>query len=78
VKFYPGGHSLRHYTVLLCIRLFEQTAKTTSSAIKAVAASSAMLPLVTAQTVVFDRGFGGWILRGGTHARQAQAARRRT
>src|SRR5882762_3091125 len=79
-KPYRGfeSHSLRHYTVLLCIRLFESTAKTTSSATKAVAASSAMLPLVTAQTVAFDRGFGGRILRGGTHARQAQAARRRT
>jgi Arm DNA-binding domain len=70
--------SLRHYTVLLCIRLFESTAKTTSSETKAVAASSAMLPLVTAQTVAFDRGFGGRISRGRTHARQAQAARRRT
>jgi Arm DNA-binding domain len=27
-----------------------------------------MLPLVTAQTVAFDRGFGGRISRGGTHA----------
>jgi len=48
--------------------------KTTSSAIKAVAASSAMLPLITAQTVAFDRGFGGRISRGGTHARPAQGA----
>jgi hypothetical protein len=64
--------SLRHYTVLLCIRLFESTAKTTSSATKAVAASSAMLPLVTARTVGFDRGFGGRISRGETHGRQAQ------
>ena len=37
--------SLRHYTIHLCIRLFESTAKTTSSATKTVAASSAMLPL---------------------------------
>src|SRR5438093_3264869 len=50
--------------------------KTTSSAISA--ASSAMLPVVTAQTVAFDRGFGGRISRGGTHGRQAQAVRRRT
>src|SRR6478752_1652565 len=35
--------------------------KTTSSATKAVAASSAMLPVVTAQTVAFGRGFGGRI-----------------
>jgi hypothetical protein len=70
--------SLRHYDVLHCILLFESTAKTTSSAIEAAAASSAMLPLVTAQTVAFDRGFGGWISRGRTHGRQAQAARRRT
>jgi hypothetical protein len=41
--------------VLLCIRLFDSAGKTTSSATKAVAASSAMLPLVTAQTVGFDR-----------------------
>src|SRR5216684_6392353 len=62
-KPYRGfeSHSLRHYSVLLCIRLFESTAKTTSSVTKAVAASSAMLPLVTAQTVAFDRGFGGRI-----------------
>ena len=79
-KPYRGfeSHSLRHYTVLLHIRLFESTAKTTSSAIKGVAASAAMLPLDTAQTVAFDRGFGGWIPRGGTHGRQAQTARRRT
>jgi hypothetical protein len=79
-KPYRGfeSHSLRHYTVLLCIRLFESTAKTTSSVTKAVAASSAMLPLVTAQTVAFDRGFGGRIWRGRTHGWQAQAARRRT
>src|SRR5882724_3426318 len=79
-KPYRGfeSHSLRHYTVLLCIRLFESTAKTTSSVTKAVAASSAILPLVTAQTVAFDRGFGGRISRRRTHARQAQAARRRT
>jgi hypothetical protein len=36
--------------------LFEATAKTTSSAIKAVAASSAMLPLVAAQTVALSVG----------------------
>ena len=61
-KPYRGfeSHSLRHYTVLLCIRLFELTAKTTSSAIT-IAASSAMLPLVIAQTVAFDGGFGGRI-----------------
>jgi hypothetical protein len=35
-------------------------------------------PLVTAQTVASRRGFGGCILRGRTHGRQAQAARRRT
>src|SRR5437899_10451183 len=52
--------------------------KTTSSAIKAIAANCAMLPVVTAQTVAFDRGFGGRISRGGTHGRQAQAFRRRT
>jgi hypothetical protein len=73
-----GGWFFRHCTVLLCIRLFEPTAKTTSSAIKVVAAHSAMLPLVTAQTVASCRGFGGCILRGRTHGRQAQAARRRT
>jgi hypothetical protein len=28
---------------------------------KAVAASSAMFPLVTAQTVAFERGVGGWM-----------------
>jgi len=28
---------------------------------KAVAATSAMFPLVTAQTVVFERGVGGWL-----------------
>jgi len=28
---------------------------------KAVAVSSAMLPLVTAQTVAFERGVGGWM-----------------
>src|SRR5450631_1387285 len=72
------SHSLRHYTVLLCIRLFDSAGKTTSSATKDVAASSAMLPLVTAQTVAFDRGFGGRIWRGRTHARKAQTARRRT
>jgi hypothetical protein len=72
------GWILRHCTVHLCIPLFEATAKTTSSAIKAVAASSAMLPLVAAQTVASGRGFGGCILRGRTHGRQAQAARRRT
>src|SRR5712664_3238862 len=79
-KPYRGfeSHSLRHYTVLLCIRLFESIAKTTSGAIKAVAVNSAMLPLVTVQTVAFDRGFGGRISRGRAHARQAQAARRRT
>ena len=68
-KPYRGfeSHSLRHYTVLLHIRSFESTAKTTSSAIKAVAASAAMLPLDTAQTVAFDRGFGGRIsARGNT------------
>jgi hypothetical protein len=37
--------------VLLCIQLFESTAKTTTSVTKAVAASSAMLLVVTAQTV---------------------------
>src|SRR5262245_38231971 len=39
-KLYRGfeSHSLRHYTVLLCSRLFESIAKTTSSAAKAVAA----------------------------------------
>src|SRR5436309_342888 len=35
--------------------------KTTTSARKAIAASSAMLPLVIAQTVAFDCGFGGRI-----------------
>jgi hypothetical protein len=79
-KPYRGfeSHSLRHYTVLLCIRLFESIAKTTSGAIKAVAVNSAMLPPVTAQTVAFDRRFGGRISRGGTHGRQAQAAGCRT
>lgn len=67
---------LRHYTVLLSIRLFETTAKTTTSVTNAVAASSAMVPVVTAQVVVFDRGFGGRISRGGPHGWQAQAARR--
>ena len=61
-----GGWFFRHYTVLLCIPLFEATAKTTSSAIKAVAVSSAMLPLVTAQTVASGRGFGGCISRRNT------------
>src|SRR4029453_14156558 len=66
-KPYRGfeSHSLRHYTVLLHIRLFESTAKTTSSAIKAVAASAAMVPLVAAQAVAFDRGFGGRFFAGG-------------
>jgi hypothetical protein len=73
-----GGGFFRHRTVLLCIPLFEATAKTTSSAIKPVAASSAMLPLVTAQTVASGREFGGCISRGRPHGRQAQAARRRT
>ena len=73
-----GGRIFRLRTVLLCIPLFEATAKTTSSAIKAVAASSAMLPLVTAQTVASRRGFGGCILRERTHGWQAQGARRRT
>src|SRR5579872_5782887 len=64
-KPYRGfeSHSLRQYSVLLCIRLFEITGKTTTSATKAVAASSAMLPPVTAQTVGFDRRFGGRISR---------------
>src|SRR5213083_622866 len=77
-KPYRGfeSHSLRHYTVLLCIQLFDSAGKTTSSATKDVAASSAMLPLVTARTVGFDRGFGGRILRGETHGRQTQATRR--
>ena len=39
----------------------ESTAKTTSSGTKAIAAGSAMLPVVTAQTVGFDRRFGGRI-----------------
>jgi hypothetical protein len=73
-----GGGFFRHCSVLLCIPLFEATAKTTTSAIKAVAASSAMLPHVTAQTVASGRGFGGCILRRRTLGRQAQAARRRT
>jgi hypothetical protein len=55
---------LRHYIVLLCIRLFESTGKSTSSATKAVAASSAMLPLVTARPGVFGRGFGGRFCQG--------------
>ena len=58
-----GRGVFRQYTVLLCIPLFEATAKTTSSAIKAVAASSAILPLVTAQTVGSGRGAGGCISR---------------
>jgi hypothetical protein len=37
--------------------------KTMSSATKVVAASSAMLPLVTAQTVASERGVGGRISR---------------
>src|SRR5689334_22383466 len=53
------GLPLRHYTVLLCIRLFDSAGKTTSSATKAVAASAAMLPLVTARPGGFGRGFGG-------------------
>jgi hypothetical protein len=48
---------------LLRIWLFESTAKTTSSAVKAVAADAAMLRLVTLRTVGFDRGFGGRISR---------------
>jgi hypothetical protein len=48
-------------TVLLCIRSFETTAKQTGSATKAVAVSSAELPLVTAQTVASGRGIGGRI-----------------
>jgi hypothetical protein len=51
-----GGHSLRHYNVLLHIQSFETTAKTTSSATTNVAANSAMLLLVIAQTVAFDVG----------------------
>ena len=69
--------SLRHYTVLLCIRSFESIAKTTSSAMRTIAASSAMLLLVIVQTVAFDCGFGGRIsAMENTHGRQAQAARR--
>ena len=49
-----------NYTILLCIPLFESTAKTIGGAIKAVAAS----PLIAAQTVPFGSRFGGWILRG--------------
>ena len=40
--------------------LFESTAKTMGSAIKAVAVS----PLIAAKTVAFGSRFGGWILRG--------------
>jgi hypothetical protein len=69
------GWIFRHCTVLLCIRLFEATSKTT---ISAVAASSVMLPLVTAQTVASAVGSEDAFLRGGTHGRQAQVARRRT
>jgi hypothetical protein len=39
-----GGRFFRHYTLLLCIPLFESTAKTTGSAIKAVAASPRCCP----------------------------------
>jgi len=35
----------------------------TNSATNAVASSPAMFPPVTAETVVFDRGFGGWLFR---------------
>jgi hypothetical protein len=77
----PGVRSvqsllLRNYTFLRSIRSFESMAKTTRSATTAVAASSAMSPVVSAQTVVSDRGFGGRISRGGTHGQPAQAARR--
>ena len=58
-----GGWFFRHYTVLFCIPLFGVIAKTTSSAIKSVAASSAMAP-VTVQTVASRRGFGGCICEG--------------
>ena len=34
-----------------------------SGATQALAASSAILPLVTAQSVAFGRGVGGWISR---------------
>src|SRR5260370_34187890 len=55
-KPYRGfeSHSLRHYSVLLCIRLFESTAKTTSSATKDVAASSAMLERMTGKLKPLD------------------------
>jgi len=46
---------------LSSVRLFESTAKTTSSATDAVAASSAMLVVVT---VGFGHGFGGRICEG--------------
>jgi hypothetical protein len=63
-KVRPQFLSLRHYTVRLCIRLFDSAGKTTSSATKDVAASSAMLPLVTARPVGFGCGFGGRFCQG--------------
>jgi hypothetical protein len=57
------GHSLRRCTVLLCIRSFEPTAKQRVARTRAVAASSAMLPQVTAQTVASERGVGRRISR---------------
>jgi hypothetical protein len=65
----PPRHSTPPYPI---VRLDSKTNE------RAIAASSAMLPLGTAQTVASRRGFGGCILRGRTHGRQAQAARRRT
>src|SRR5436305_9123768 len=61
-KPYRGfeSHSLRHYTVLLCIRLFESTAKTTSSAIRLLRLVPRGCPVI-AQTVAFDGRFGGRI-----------------
>jgi hypothetical protein len=50
-KVRPQFLSLRHYNVLLCIQLFESTAKTTSSATKAVAVNSAMLPVPVANLI---------------------------
>jgi hypothetical protein len=49
---------------VLCIRLFDSAGKATSSATKDVAASSAMLPIVTARPVGFGRGFGGRFAKG--------------
>ena len=65
-----GGRIFRHCTVLL----WSHCSKRQQKQRVAVAASSAKLPLITAQTVASRRGFGGCIFARGTHGQQAQVA----